>query len=132
MGWRKEREEKEQGKEGNGGAGTCMPVSLPCDRLFHCPYSRISLAPLPPYSLPSLFSLNRRACKRYATQLFLGARPPAGGPFEFMTFKEFDEQVNRTRVLLNEAGIGKGDKVGKGGREGGKEERRSGMELRLR
>jgi len=40
-----------------------------------------------------------------------------------MTFKEFDEQVNRTRVMLKEAGIGKGDKVGRGegGREGGRE-----------
>jgi len=77
---------------------------------------------LPSSLLPPSF-LKHRACKRYATKLFLGARPPSGGPFEFMTFKEFDEQVNRTRVMLKEAGIGKGDKVGRGegGREGGRE-----------
>lgn len=90
------------------------------------PYLRASLAFSLPPCLPFLFP-NRRACKRYATQLFLGARPPTGGPFEFMTFKEFDEQVNRTRVLLKEAGIGKGDKVGReegkgwGGRKEGED-----------
>ena len=38
-------------------------------------------------------------------------RPAAGGPFEFITYKEFDDLVTRTRVMLKEAGIGKGDKV---------------------
>ena len=52
-----------------------------------------------------------RACKKYESRLFLGQRPVEGGPFQFITFKEFDEQVNRTRVALIEAGIGKGDKV---------------------
>jgi hypothetical protein len=97
---------------------SCLSFDCLCDRLFDCPYLCTSLAPSLPPCLPFLFP-NRRACKRYATQLFLGARPPAGGPFEFMTFKEFDEQVNRTRVLLKEAGIGKGDKVGRGEARGG-------------
>jgi len=60
-----------------------------------------------------------RACKRYGPKPFLGCRPPNGGPFEFITFSDFDEQVNRARVLLHGAGVVRGDKGG--GREGGRE-----------
>jgi len=89
------------------------PFVVVRNRLSRRPYLSVLIV----FFLPS--SPTRRACKRYASQLFLGARPPAGGPFQFMTFKEFDEQVSRARVLLQEAGIGKGDKVGRGG--GGEE-----------
>ncbi|TFJ80303.1 hypothetical protein NSK_008446 [Nannochloropsis salina CCMP1776] len=58
----------------------------------------------------TLTEMQEKACKRYGPKPFLGCRPPNGGPFEFITFSDFDEQVNRARVLLHEAGVGRGDK----------------------
>ncbi|GAB5034907.1 amp-dependent synthetase and ligase [Nannochloropsis oceanica] len=78
---------------------------------FVAPVSRAFSVGFGGLQYDTLVEMQEKACKRYASQLFLGARPPAGGPFQFMTFKEFDEQVSRARVLLQEAGIGKGDKV---------------------
>jgi len=45
---------------------------------------------------------------------FLGYKPNATCPYKWVTYKEFGGMVDKAKYLLQEAGIGPGDKVSGG------------------
>lgn len=52
-----------------------------------------------------------RSCEVYATNELYGVHNPETDEFEFSTFADFGKQVNRSRTVLQDLGVGPGDKV---------------------
>ena len=63
--------------------------------------------PYPPPSPPKIHSVSQT----FPHRPFLGVKPGPTVPYQWTTYGEFGEMVDKAKALLREAGIGPGDKV---------------------
>lgn len=88
-----------------------LRVTNPYNRSLSTLAEVISLAKPPTFdfTFDNLVDLQHQSSARYPNNRIFGTRK--GDKYEWMTYKEFDQNVNNTRKLLHKAGLGYDDKV---------------------
>lgn len=64
-----------------------------------------------PIVFTTLVELQTKSCQHFASKNCLGVRSGKGEKYDWITYTEFGQRVERMRNVLKHHGVGKGDKV---------------------
>lgn len=84
-------------------------VTKSLTRTLARPMSTIPILPIQDLKFTTLNELHAEATKAYSTNPMFGTK--VGKEYQWMSYAEFDIEVGKCRILLNQHKVSKGDKV---------------------